>query len=197
MILGPCILDGNIVRLEPLRPEHREELLAAAQSSDIWAWLSLNLSDPAQLDAWIEKALIDEEHGLCHPFVVVERATRTILGSSRYMDIYPQSRGVEIGWTWYTPAVWGTLVNPEAKLLLLQHAFDDWQALRVAFRTDHLNTHSQAAIRKLGAVYEGTLRNHRIRPDGSIRHSVVFSVIKEEWPRVRAGLERRLGANGI
>lgn len=191
MNLGPCVLNGPRVRLEPLRSSHREGLLAAAQAIDIWAWLSMNLHEPEELDAWMAKALAEEERGLSCPFVVREQATGAVLGSTRYMDIHPADRGVEIGWTWYTPTVWGSAVNPEAKWLLLRHAFEEWQALRVVFRTDHQNTRSQSAIRKLGAVYEGTLRNHRIRPDGSLRHTVIFSITPDEWPTVRAGLERR------
>lgn len=192
MELGPCVLNGNTVRLEPLRRAHREGLLNAAQSADIWAWMAMNLSHPAELDAWLEKALADEEQGVSYPFVVLSQVTGDVLGSTRYLNIQPADRGTEIGWTWYSPTVWGTAVNPETKLLLLRHAFDEWNALRVEFRTDHRNTHSQAAIKKLGAIYEGILRNHRIRPDGSIRHTVVFSITPDEWPEVRTGLERRL-----
>lgn len=191
MNLGPCVLNGPRVRFEPLRSSHREGLLAAAQAPEIWTWMSMNLRDPAELDIWMAKAWAEEEHGLCYPFVVIDQATGEVLGSTRYMDIHSADRGVEIGWTWYTPTVWGGSVNPEAKWLLLRHAFEDGKALRVVFRTDHENTHSQSAIRKLGAVYEGTLRNHRIRPDGSIRHTVVFSITPDGWPAVRAGLERR------
>jgi RimJ/RimL family protein N-acetyltransferase len=101
-----------------------------------------------------------------------------------------------IGWTWYSPEAWGRSVNPEAKLLLLEHAFETWGAVRVALKTDAKNLHSQAAIRKLGAKYEGTLRNHRIRRDGSLRDSVVFSIIDSEWPGVKAALLRRLEGYG-
>jgi RimJ/RimL family protein N-acetyltransferase len=100
--------------------------------------------------------------------------------------------GLEIGWTWYSPNVWGTRVNPEAKLLLLQHAFEDWGAIRVQLKTDHENKHSQNAIKKLGAKFEGKLRNHMIRRDKTIRHSMMYSITREDWPVVRAKLRERL-----
>lgn len=186
------MLEAKTVRLEPLAASHQDGLLEAAQSHDIWEWLSLNLSQPDTLTTWMASALRDQETGSAYPFVVIDRHTGRTLGSTRYMNIHSEDRGVEIGWTWYIPTVWGTAINPETKLLLLKHAFDDWKALRVVLRTDHLNIHSQAAIRKLGAVYEGTLRNHRIRPDGTIRHSVVFSITPDEWPTVEHGLVQRL-----
>ena len=102
------------------------------------------------------------------------------------MDIRHAAKGVEIGWTWYSPSVWGTKVNPEAKLLLLEHAFEDWEAIRVQLKTDHNNKHSQNAILKLGAKFEGQLRNHIIRRDGTIRHSMMYSITKEEWPAVKS-----------
>ena len=117
-----------------------------------------------------------------------------VIGSTRYLDVQQDDRTVEIGWTWYTPEAWGGVVNPEAKYLLMRHAFEDWHAIRVALKTDIKNLHSQAAIKKLGARYEGTLRNQRVRPDGSYRDTVIFSVIESEWPQVKAGLEQRLRA---
>ena len=190
--LGPVTLEGRWVRLEPMRDQHFDGLLEAAQSSDIWHWMSRDLSDPANLAHWIDQALSSETAGEAYAFTVIDARTGRIVGSSRYLDIHSHDRGVEIGWTWYRPEVWGTTINPEAKWLLLQHAFTHWGALRVAFRTDHLNVRSQSAIRKLGAVYEGTLRNHRIRKDGSIRHTVSFSIISEEWAEISRGLLQRI-----
>jgi RimJ/RimL family protein N-acetyltransferase len=108
------------------------------------------------------------------------------------MDVQPEQRSVEIGWTWYGVDHQGTAVNPESKLLLLAHAFEEWGAIRVCLKTDSLNARSRAAILKLGASYEGDLRNHRIRPDGSFRHSSYYSILPEEWPQVKAGLTERL-----
>jgi RimJ/RimL family protein N-acetyltransferase len=190
--LGPVTLEGRYVRLEPLHPRHRAGLAQAADDARIWPWMSQNLSDPATLQAWLESGLTEAERGTAYVFVVMLRGQERVVGSTRYLDIRPEHRGVEIGWTWYHPSTWGTMVNPEAKWLLLQHAFEDWGALRVQLKTDHENLRSQAAIKKLGAQYEGTLRHDRIRPDGTLRNSVYFSILAEEWPAVKAGLLDRL-----
>jgi len=147
---------------------------------------------PETMDGWLEKAMEAESQGREYPFVIVRLEDNRVIGSTRYLDVQEADRNVEIGWTWYTPDVWGGVVNPEAKYLLMRHAFDDWRAIRVALKTDINNLHSQAAIKKLGARYEGTLRNQRIRLDGSYRDTVIFSVIESEWPAVKSGLEERL-----
>jgi RimJ/RimL family protein N-acetyltransferase len=126
------------------------------------------------------------------PFVVVK--ADEVIGTTSYGDIDVQVGGLEIGWTWYTPSVWATAVNPECKLLLLTHAFDELGAERVYLKTDRLNVRSQAAIRKLGGRYDGTLRHHRRRGDGTVRDSVYFSILAAEWPEVRRGLQERLAA---
>jgi RimJ/RimL family protein N-acetyltransferase len=115
-----------------------------------------------------------------------------IIGSTRYLDVQEEDRTAEIGWTWYEPPAWGTIVNPEAKFLLLRHAFEEWHAIRIALKTDVRNLRSQSAIARLGAVYEGTLRNQRIRPDGSYRDTPIYSIIESEWPSVKRSLEARL-----
>lgn len=189
--LGPVTLAGRHIRLEPLRPEHAAGLLAAARP-EVWAHTSAILDTPEAIDHYIAAALTTQEQGREYPFAVVEAENGRILGSTRYLDVNHQHRAAEIGWTWYTPEVWGTAVNPEAKLLLLRHAFEDWGAIRMCLLTDVRNLHSQAAIRKLGAKYEGTLRNHRIRRDGSYRDSVLFSITRDEWPAVEIGLRTRL-----
>jgi RimJ/RimL family protein N-acetyltransferase len=191
--LGPIVLEGRGVRLEPLASTHREGLRQAAADPRIWPWMPADLSRPGALEAWMDEALYASDRGTAYVFTVIDRATNRIVGSTRYMDIQAEHRGVEIGWTWYAPAVWGTSINPEAKWLLLKHAFEEWGALRVQLKTDHQNLRSQAAIKKLGARYEGTLLNHRIRPDGSLRHTVLFSILPDEWPAVEARLIARLG----
>ena len=193
-LLGPVTLTGNHVRLEPMRPVHAAALLEAGRSTEIWAWMPARPLTAQTMDRWLEKALQAEAQGREYPFVVVRLEDDRVIGSTRYLDVQEEDRTVEIGWTWYSPDAWGGVVNPEAKYLLMRHAFDDWRAIRVALKTDIKNIHSQAAIKKLGARYEGTLRNHRIRPDGSYRDTVVFSVIGSEWPRVKTRLEERLRA---
>jgi RimJ/RimL family protein N-acetyltransferase len=192
--LGPITLTGDHIRLEPMRPGHAPALLEAGRDQAIWSWMPARPLTAESMDRWLEKAVQAESQGREYPFVVIRLADNRVIGSTRYLDVQADDRAVEIGWTWYSPDSWGGVVNPEAKYLLMRHAFDDWHAIRVALKTDINNLHSQAAIKKLGARYEGTLRNQRIRPDGSYRDTVIFSVIESEWPTVKASLEERLRA---
>ncbi len=191
--LGPVTLEGRFVRLEPLAEQHFDDLAVAAADPDIWRWLPTDSFTPQEFEAWFSAAL-GRPPDMELPFAVIERSSGRAVGSTRYMDVDEVNRGVEIGWTWYRASAQGTAVNPEAKLLLLGHAFDDWGAIRVCLKTDSLNVRSRAAIEKLGAVYEGDLRNHRIRQDGTFRHSSYYSILPGEWPSVRARLEQRLSA---
>ena len=190
--LGPITLSGKHIRLEPMRPAHANALLEAGRAGEIWKWMPTKPLAVDAMDSWIEKAIKAESQGREYPFVVVRVADGHVIGSTRYLDVQEDDRNVEIGWTWYSPDCWGGFVNPEAKYLLMRHAFEDWRAIRVALKTDVKNLHSQAAIKKLGARYEGTLRNQRIRPDGSYRDTVIFSITESEWPAVKLRLEQRL-----
>ena len=192
--LGPITLTGKHIRLEPLRPVHAGALLEAGCSSEIWEWMPTGPPTAEGMDGWLQKATQAETQGREYPFVVVRLVDDRVIGSTRYLDVQEDDRTVEIGWTWYSPDAWGGVVNPEAKYLLMRHAFDDWRAIRVALKTDIKNVHSQAAIKKLGARYEGTLRNQRIRPDGTYRDTVVFSITASEWSAVKARLEQRIKA---
>ncbi|MDG6906455.1 MAG: GNAT family N-acetyltransferase [Nitrososphaerota archaeon] len=189
--LGPCVLEGEFVRLEPLKENHLDELVEAGKGFD-WAWMSMDLTTSAAMSHFIESALAKQREGVEYPLVVRYKQTNKIVGSTRYMDVNSSQKGVEIGWTWYSPQVWGTVVNPECKYLLLKHAFEDWKAIRVYLKTDNYNLHSQRAILKLGAKFEGMLRNHRIRRDGTYRHTMVYSILPEEWVDVKAGLLKRI-----
>jgi len=191
--LGPVTLSGKHVRLEPLRPPHAPELLLAGRSPEIWSWMMMApLTSEAAVAKFIADAMKAEEKGQEYVFAVIGLATGRVIGSTRYMDVQAHHRTVEIGGTWYMPGVWGTVVNPESKYLLLQHAFEEWNARRVQLKTDARNLRSQAAIKKLGAQYEGTLRNHRVCPDGTVRDTAMFSIIDTEWAGVRSGLLRRI-----
>ena len=159
--LGPCVLEGETVRLEPLNLDHAQSLVEAGKGFD-WAWLSRELSSLDSMQEWITETLRSQQTGQEYPFAVCHKNQNKVVGSTRYMDIQSASKGVEIGWTWYSPSVWGTAVNPEAKLLLLQHAFEDWGAIRVQLKTDHMNKHSQNAILKLGAKFEGQLQKSQV-----------------------------------
>ena len=191
-LLGPITLTGKHTQLEPLRPEHASALLDAGRDPQIWEWMPARPVTPSAMDAWIARALTAQLQGREYPFVVIRLKDGRVIGSTRYLEVQEDDRTVEIGWTWYSVDAWGGVVNPEAKYLLMRHAFEDWHAIRVALKTDVKNVHSQAAIRKLGARFEGTLRNQRIRPDGSYRDTVLFSIIETEWPAVKRNLERRI-----
>ncbi len=189
--LGPVTLDGRFVRLEPLRGNHASALTEVARTMD-WGWMLSPLQSREDVDRRIADGLKAEGRNEEYVFAVVLKRDRMVVGSTAYFGILPKHKSAEIGYTWYSPDVWGTAVNPECKLLLLKHAFEDWGAVRVQLRTDANNAHSQRAIVKLGAKFEGKLRNQGIRPDGSIRDSMLYSIIPSEWPTVRKGLEARI-----
>lgn len=191
--LGPVTLEGERIRLEPLRLHHAPALLEAARPQEIWTWFLSDLRTEEAMDRYIKAALAAEERREEFAFAVIWKETGRVLGSTRYMDIQESSRGVEVGNTWYAPDVWGTVVNPACKFLLFRHAFDGWKAIRMVLKTDIKNLHSQRNIRKLGAQFEGVLRNHRIRRDRTIRDTIVFSITDAEWPSVRDALLLRIG----
>lgn len=184
--------------MEPLLATHAVGLAAAAQDSD-WAWMSVDLKSASEsvMNQWIERALEAEGEGAEYAFTVFSQVTQRIVGSTRYLDVREAQKGVEIGATWYSSSVWGTTVNPECKFLLMRHAFEDWGAIRVQLKTDNNNVHSQHAIMKLGATYEGRLRNHRLRRDGTYGDSMMYSVTVEEWnDHVKKNLRARIDACG-
>lgn len=176
-------LERGPVRLEPWGPQHDEQLLAAAQDDDLWRWLPvrrpLNL---AQMTA------VREEH-VGQPWAVVVQGVP--IGSTSYLAIEVELGALEIGWTWYHKDFWASEVNPTCKLLLMSYAFDDLGVDRISLKCDQLNTRSQAAIKKLGVQYDGTLRHHRLRPDGSVRDTAYFSMLADEWPPAKTRLEER------
>src|SRR5438105_7643165 len=151
--LGPISLTGSHIRLEPMRLVHAAALLEAGRSPEIWEWMPARPLAVDTMNRWLETAIQAEAEGREYPFVVVRLMDDRVIGSTRYLDVHEDDRTVEIGWTWYAPTAWGGVVNPEAKYLLLSHAFDQWRAIRVALKTDVKNLHSQAAIKKLGARY--------------------------------------------
>ena len=188
----PVVLEGNAVRLEPLSMEHLDGLIDIGLDAEIWRWMPVPIQSPGEMRAWLEESLANRERGAEMHFVTIVRDTHKIVGSTRYMNIEPRHRRLEIGYTWINPRWQRTAVNTEAKLLLLRHAFDSLGALRVEFKTDSLNDRSRAALAGIGAIEEGTMRNHMVTYSGRRRHSVYFSIIEEDWPRVRQLLEGRL-----
>jgi len=189
----PVVLSGSRVRLEPLEDRHEPDL-AEAVAADPSAFTISGPVPAAGLGAWLARAFEERDAGVRLPFAVVLAETGGAVGSSSYLDIAPVDGRVEIGATWYGRPWWATFVNPEAKLLLLGHAFDELGATRVAFRTDAANARSRSAIERLGATFEGVHRNREHRPDGTLRDTAFYSILPDEWPGVRRGLEERLRA---
>jgi N-acetyltransferase len=187
-------LEGRIVVLEPLEPSHEEGLFAAARHPEIWKWLAPIGDNREFFSAWMAASLAESRAGREGVFATIDRASGQPIGSTRYLNVREAHRGVEIGWTWLTPAMWRTGANVEAKLLMLAHAFERLQCMRVEFKTDARNERSRAALAALPAHYEGSLRKHMLMPGVGVRDSAYYSVIEEEWPSVRANLERRLAA---
>ena len=191
---SPITLQGSHVLLRPLVMADGPALFAATPPTTFPYFLSWPRDwTPAAFSAFIENHLANPK---TRAFAVVDLASGGVIGSTSYLDIDPANRCIEIGATWYAPSHRGTLINPECKLLLLGHAFEALQCVRVTLKCDARNLHSQRAIAKLGATREGTLRKHRIQSDGYVRDTVYFSIIAEEWPRVRDGLVARLAAAG-
>ena len=191
MSLEAVTLTGQHVRLESLDQNHHAELRKAADDERIWKHMLVD-GRGAGFDKWFNDALTQKNDNTRLPFVVRQVSDGALVGSTSYLDPNLFHRRVEIGSTWYAPAVWGTAINGESKLLLLTHAFEVLKLNRVQFVTDSLNQRSQAAIAKLGALREGVNRSHMISQGGRIRDSVVFSIIASEWPQVKETLTKRL-----
>jgi RimJ/RimL family protein N-acetyltransferase len=193
--LTPVTLEGRSVRLEPLTRTHRDDLLRWALEPDLWRWTLTRIATPADLDAYIEIALAGQEAGTALPFATVDRASGRAIGSTRFGRIEAGNRKVEIGWTWLGLPFHRKVFNTEAKLLMLGHAFDHLGCVRVEFRVNEPNRRSRTAVERLGARLEGILRHSQIAPDGRVLDWAHYSILSEEWPAVRAGLEHRLAVN--
>ncbi|HEV2250903.1 MAG TPA: GNAT family protein [Candidatus Limnocylindria bacterium] len=189
----PVTLEGEHVRLEPLRMEHAAALFAAGDEDDIWLWVLPRPKGRAGYETYIRWALDQTILGQQLPFAVVRRADGELVGTTRYAHIDPPNHTLEIGYTWYGKGARRTPVNTESKYLLMAHAFETLRANRVWLQTDKRNQRSQDAIARIGAVREAELRNERILADGRLRTSVLFSVIVEDWPAVKRRLQGFLG----
>jgi RimJ/RimL family protein N-acetyltransferase len=187
-------LEGEIVVLEPLEARHEEGLFAASQHPEIWEWLSPIDESREYFSAWFAVSLAESEAGRERVFATIDRASGRPIGSTRYMNLREVHRGLEIGWTWLEPSMWRTGANVEAKLLMLGHAFERLGCMRVELKTDARNERSRAAMAALPAQFEGVLRKHMLMPGVGVRDSAYYTVIDDEWPAVRANLERRLAA---
>jgi len=190
MIITPRVRENAIARLEPLTEAHREELRPLADEAELWTLTSLR-GDGEHFDPWFDLMLDNTLSGQQISHLVRRQADGAAVGHSAWLSLAPAHKRLEIGWTWYGRTARGTAINPAAKLLLLAGAFDAG-AERVELKTHHLNARSQAAMTKMGATREGTLRRHLLCWTGEWRDTVFFSVLKAEWPAVKAGLEARL-----
>ena len=190
----PLTLEGNVVRLEPIRREHASLFWEVAKNDceEIFRWIPYAMKTREDFDKLIEKAFAEQERGESVVFATIEQSSGRTVGSTRFMNIDRVNKRVEIGSTWIAPSWQRTAVNTEAKYLMLRHAFEVWGCIRVELKTDALNQKSRNAILRIGAKEEGTLRRHLVTWTGRVRDTVYFSVLDSEWPEVKVKLEARL-----
>ena len=194
MQIGPVTLEGRHVRLEPVSLAHVPALWRAGAYEEIWRYIPYAVHSEDEMRAYIESELAKQQAGLVVRFTTIATAIAEPVGSTSYLNIDRQHRRLEIGGTWLTPAWQRSPINTEAKYLQLRHTFETLGCIRVEFKTDSLNTKSRQALARIGAVEEGTFRNHMVMPNGRIRHSVYFSITHEDWPAVKAHLEDLMAA---
>lgn len=192
----PKTLEGHGVRLEPLSRQHRDAITAAATDGKLWELWFTSVPEPEQTAKYIDDALAGQRSGVMLPWAVRDLESGDVVGTTRYHDIVPAADRVEIGWTWYAKRAQRSNINTACKLLLFGHAFDELGCKVVGLRTDNFNFASQRAIEALGAKKDGVLRHHWPRRDGTVRDSVVYSVLVGEWPDVKRSLEHRLRKHG-
>jgi RimJ/RimL family protein N-acetyltransferase len=192
MRVEACVLEGRVVRLEPLRLNHWPRLSEVGLDPELWRWTTSRVASPEDMRRYIETAIDWQAQGIALPFATVERSSGQAVGSTRFAAIDRVNRRVEIGWTWVAPPWQRTPVNTEAKYLMLRHAFEVLGCIRVELKTNSMNTTSRNAILRIGAREEGVFRNHMINDDGSIRHTVYYSIIDSEWPDLKRRLEEKL-----
>ncbi|MFF2797369.1 GNAT family N-acetyltransferase [Lysinibacillus xylanilyticus] len=185
-------LENQVVLLKPLEQEDTQELLEAGSYPEIWPHMSTTVEKMVDVNNFVDKALEKKHEKTEFPFVIVDKKSGKIIGSTRFMDIDETHKRLEIGSTWITPAFWRTAINTNCKYLLLQYCFEVLNLQRVQIKTDHENLRSQKAIERLGATKEGVLRNHMLRKDGTTRHTVMYSITPQEWPQVKNNLQRFL-----
>lgn len=194
-LLDPVTLSGDLVVLEPLSPAHHDGLVAAVTDGELWKLSYTSVPRPEGMAAEIQRRLGEHAAGRMLPFTTVRRDTGAVIGMTTFMNVDAANRRVEIGSTWNAASAQRSGTNTESKLLLLGHAFETLDCIAVEFRTHWLNLQSRNAIARLGAKQDGVLRSHQRMPDGSLRDTVVFSIIAIEWPAIRSELRRRLAAH--
>jgi RimJ/RimL family protein N-acetyltransferase len=192
MNIEPIILEGEFVRLEPLSMKHFDDLAQVAFDEDLWKWTLGRVSNEEDLKKYIEEAASGTASGIYLALATIDKRSGKAVGATRFGSIAREYRRVEIGWTWIGRDFQRTVVNTEAKYLMLRHAFETWKALRVYLQTDALNERSQKAIARLGAKREGILRKDKITDQGRVRDSVIFSILDDEWAEVKNNLEAKM-----
>ncbi len=193
MEVKPIVLTGTHVRLEPMTEEHIPALAEIGVGQPFWHFMLYgDMNSEEDMRSWVRDILARAEKGTDLPFVAIQLASGRLAGATRYLNIMPKDRSLEIGGTWYGSDFQRTPVNTDCKYLLLRHAFETLGCISVQLKTDSRNERSQRAIERIGAVKEGVLRNHMILPDGYIRHSVFYSILDTEWPGVKSRLEEML-----
>lgn len=193
MNVVPVVLEGERVRLEPMLSGHLDALTAAGGFEELWRLTTTRAVSRDEMSVYMKSAFADQSAGSALPFVTVDKASGRVVGSTRFGNIDTSNRRAEIGWTWITPEFQRTYVNSEAKYLMLRHAFDGWECVRVELKTDVLNLRSRAAMERIGATEEGVLRKHVLTQGGRYRDSIYFSILDTEWPAVRERLQSFLG----
>lgn len=186
------VLEGERVRLLPLRLDHADELFQAVDSAEVWTYLPCLMETPEHMTELVAEALAGNEQGTEIPFAVYDKVAGQLIGMTRLQGISVEDRSLEIGYTWYSTSVWRTRVNTECKFLLLRHCFEVLQTIRVQFRVDSRNTRSSQAVQRIGATREGVFRKDRVLYNGYVRDTVFYSIVEEEWPDVKKRLLDRL-----
>lgn len=194
MHVKPVVLAGRTVRLEPLSLQHVHALCEVGLDAELWRWIPVPVTTPAEMQSYVETALEEGRRGVSLPFAILDAATGAVIGCTRYGNIERAHLRVEIGWTWVTPSYQRTGANTEAKLLLLTHAFETLGVNRVELKTDALNMKSRVAIGRIGAVQEGIFRQHMVTASGRVRDTAYFSIVKAEWPAVKERLSMKVQA---
>jgi len=188
-IQHPLTLEGEKVKLVPLESHHFPALIEIGKQPDIWKYMAIDGSTPDKLLLELKSALMKRVSGERYPFTVIDKANGNVIGTTSFLNIFAEHHKLEIGWTWYSPRYWGTGYNAECKLLLLTYCFEVLKAVRVQFLAGETNMRSRTAILKIGATYEGAMRKERIRPDGTYRNTVIYSIVDEEWAARKQKLE--------
>ncbi|MFC7684965.1 GNAT family N-acetyltransferase [Ureibacillus sp. GCM10028918] len=185
-------LENEVVQLRPVGREDVDDILNAAKYPEIWEHMSVSLLTKEDVRNYVENAIKERDANISYKFVIVDKAANQIIGSTSFLDISENHKRVEIGSTWIQPNYWRTNINTNCKYLLLKYCFEEMELNRVQIKTGHENHRSQKAIERLGASKEGILRNHMIRKEGKIRHTVMYSIIKEEWQQIKERFLREL-----